>query len=87
MRRATGITLVLMGGGVAAGLATCAGADAECREARKYGLPEAARLCSNGSGSGGSGRSGVFGPSSAGFYGSDRGGFGSTATAHASAGG
>ena len=84
MRRASGITLVLMGGGVAAGLATCAGADAECREARKYGLPEAARLCSSGSGSGGSGRSGL---SSAGFYGSDRGGFGSTATAHASAGG
>jgi len=89
MRRATGITLVLMGGGLAAGLATCGGAGAECRDARRHNLPDADRLCSESSrggssGAGGSGRSGSTGtyPS-----GSDRGGFGHASTTHASFGG
>ena len=85
MRRATGITLVLMGGGLAVGLATCGGSSsAECQEARKYNLPDADRLCSRGGSSGGSGRSGRSGTY---HSGSDRGGFGHTAGTHASFGG
>ncbi len=87
MRRATGITLVLMGGGLAAGLATCAGSDAECREARRYNLPDADRLCSSGGSRGGSSGSGRSSPSRADPSGSDRGGFGHTSTTHASFGG
>ncbi len=51
MRRATGITLVLMGGGLAGGLTYCS-ATAECREARAHNLPDADRLCSWGSSGG-----------------------------------
>lgn len=85
MRRATGITLVLMGGGLAAGLATCAGSGAACRDARKHNLPDADRLCSEGSrGGGGSGRAS---PSGTYHSGSDRGGFGHASATHASSGG
>ena len=88
MRRATGIKLVLLGGGLAVGLATCSGSrSAECREAKKYNLPDADRLCSDGSRGGGSGGSSRAAPSSTYVEGSDRGGFGHTATRHASAGG
>lgn len=89
MRRATGITLVLMGGGLAVGAATCGGPDVECREARRYNLPDADRLCSEGSrgGSGGSGGSSRSGRTGATHFGSDRGGFGHASTTHASFGG
>lgn len=89
MRRATGITLVLMGGGLAVGLATCGGGGrasaAECQEARKQNRPDAERICSSGGGRVGSGGSGGYG----GQHGShsDRGGFGHTGAAHASFGG
>ena len=83
MRRATGITLVLMGGGLAVGLAGHNDKAAECREARARNLPEAERLCASSSG-GGSYRSGSrnAGSWSDGHHGSDRGGFGRTAAAH-----
>jgi len=89
MRRATGITLVLLGGGLAAGLSTC-GPDAECREARTAGRPEAEQLCR--SSSGGSHSSSSSSRSRWSWSGGDsshssssRGGFGGTA--HASTGG
>lgn len=73
-----------MGGGLAAGLTYCS-ATAECREARAFNLPDAERLCANGSGRGGG--SGRYGASGVTHHGSDRGGFGHTAAAHASSGG
>jgi hypothetical protein len=86
MRRATGITLVLLGGGLALGLSTC-GPSRECREARAAGRPDAEQFCrSSGSSRGissiwhGSSNSAATTTSSA------RGGFGGTAS-HISGGG
>jgi hypothetical protein len=90
MRRATGIVLVLLGGGLAVGLSTC-GPSRECQQARAAGRPDAEQLCRS---SGSSGRSSAS-SSHGGSYGgsgdsaaasSARGGFGSTA-GHASGGG
>jgi hypothetical protein len=76
MRRATGISLVLLGGGLAFGLSTCGTSSEECREARAQGRPDAEQACRGGSGSGHGGsssssRSGSVTPVS------ERGGFGS----------
>jgi hypothetical protein len=85
MRRATGITLVLLGGGLAVGLSTC-GPSRECQQARAAGLPEAEQLCRSSGGSRSSSSShGGSGVESAAAS-SARGGFGSTAS-HASGGG
>jgi hypothetical protein len=82
MRRATGIGLVLLGGGLAFGLNQCDGTSEQCREARAQGLPNAEELCRSGRGGGGSssssfsswhGRSGSTATASA------RGGFGASA--------
>ncbi len=87
MRHATGITLVLMGGGLAGGLAYWS-MTAECREARANKSPDAERLCERGPSSVRPGRSGPWDTAfnSADHHGSDRGGFGHTAR-YASAGG
>ncbi len=87
MRHATGITLVLMGGGLAAGLASWS-ITAECREARANRSPDAERLCERGPSSVRPGWSGPWDTpfNSADHHGSDRGGFGHTAR-YASAGG
>ncbi len=70
---------MLMGGGLAVGLATCRGpASAECQEAYRQNRPDADRICSSRPRSG-SGNSGT-----ASKYGSERGGFGGIA--HAAAG-
>jgi hypothetical protein len=84
MRRATGIGLVLLGGGLAFGLSTCDGGSEECREARAQGRPDAEQLCRSSS-SGGHGSSSSSSSASHASA-STRSGFGSFAS-HMSGGG
>lgn len=75
MRRATGISLVLLGGGLAFGLSNCDATSDECREARAQGRADAEQLCRTRSGSGHSGNSSSSRSGSATQV-SERGGFG-----------
>jgi uncharacterized membrane protein YgcG len=78
MRRATGIGLVLLGGGVAFGLTQCDTTSEPCREARAQGLPNAEEVCRSSSRSGGSSSSSSWrGSSGSATTASARGGFGS----------
>ena len=77
MRRATGIGLVLLGGGIAFGFTRCDTTSEQCREARVQGLPNAEEICRSSSRSGGSSSSSSS---------SWRGGGSSTATASARSG-
>ncbi|MDB5372548.1 MAG: hypothetical protein JWP04_1190 [Belnapia sp.] len=89
MRRATGISLVLLGGGLAFGLSTCDATSEECRAARAAGRPDAEQLCRNTrSGGSHSGSGGSRGNASGGdsLPASSRGGFGGFAS-HFSGGG
>jgi hypothetical protein len=85
MRRATGIGLVLLGGGIALGLSQCDTTSERCREARAQGLPDAEELCRSSRSGGGSSSSSWHGSGSASTA-SARGGFGSSAS-HFSGGG
>jgi hypothetical protein len=85
MRRATGIVLVLLGGGLAVGLSTC-GSSRECQQARAAGRPDADQLCRSSGGSRSSASSTHGGSGDSAAASSARGGFGSTAS-HASGGG
>ena len=85
MRRATGIGLVLLGGGLILGLPGCERDTAACREARTQDRPDAEQVCARSGSRGGSASS--RGPVSSWWHTiSQRAGFGSTASA-ASAGG
>lgn len=96
MRRATGITLVLLGSTVAVGLYACPTRRDECEQARAQVRPDAEEVCSRSSArSGGgygtntsfSGGGGGSDGSATGTSGSVRGGFGSTGAGFSSSGG
>ena len=88
MRRATGIGLVLLGGGIAFGFSQCDNTSEQCREARAQGLPNAEELCrsSRGGGYSSSSTSSSSHGSSSTTTASARGGFGGSAS-HFSGGG
>lgn len=85
MRRATGIGLVLLGGGIAFGFSQCDSTSEQCREARAQGLPNAEELCRSARSGSHSSSSSSHGSSST-TTASARGGFGGSAS-HFSGGG
>lgn len=87
MRRATGIGLVLLGGGLAFGLSTLDRSSAECRQARAERWPDVEQICARSSSSGRSSGSHSGGSASASSASSQRGGFGATAARFFSGGG